>query len=918
MNGICELPHESGGDKYGEVEVIMNDNWTMVQYFHAIERFVDLNALGINIYTEEFESAVSGHSIPFAQYDYYEVAGEEFIVLTYRLIGSSVFSSIYFAGFFSDIAREGEVIRSETSLEKIVSNSDDVEIKVVMKKIQVPDENKPQLRPSDKYTQLTGSIGSSLDEATILAVKGVVDHTREGEDQSGQLQVGSTIKPGDRLKTDENSNVQIKVPKGGKRITAADFSKILFDNLSEDEEIIIFWFLYLSGEYDKMFTPVENYTREVYSTPYSSSYHYGTVFYVKYDSLNLTTEVITTDGNVLVTNQGFDSTDVAGIHFELDSVEVPAWKKVTIVDHDIGDLEDYTFSKIEIKPDVVSISPHDLAFFAPYAIGDDGNDVQILADWESIDGGEVYENSIFVSNGEFGVFPISCHEPNSGLVASAIVRVDFPYPDTTQNLYVANDPVVMPGDTLWLHLFLGSELNELEGANLLHFDLDILNPEYLHLFDPEANSFLISDWTGAVFDLDYDYLEDKQKFTFDLTQNNENALLDGSGKLMRIGFVTDINTPALQEIDFELSNVILRDTSDYQFEMVTNTSQSVVAERVGTPEIMADEYLFSNTLEVLISAPDGASVYYTLDGTAPTEDDALYDQAMVFDTSQLMKARAFKDGFIPSFPVEASFIKVYRPEATEIIAQPESVTLCEGGMVKFSVEATGTNLQYQWAKDEVSIGGAITNTFIIPSVEEADMGAYACMVSGELGEETSEPALLEVYTRVEISTEPEAVDLKIGEETVFEVQAKGSGLNFQWYKEGNMLEDDGRIVGAQTNQLKIQNVSFEDEGLYSCLVKGECNEENTEPVALSINTQISALNLLGFSIQPNPVHDYLVIDTGTQKIESIEIMDGFGKVILAIEPGDFARLNLKDLTAGKYLLRIIVDDKAGIAEFIKL
>jgi hypothetical protein len=57
----------------------------------------------------------------------------------------------------------------------------------------------------------------------------------------------------------------------------------------------------------------------------------------------------------------------------------------------------------------------------------------------------------------------------------------------------------------------------------------------------------------------------------------------------------------------------------------------------------------------LQSATSGASIYYTTDGSTPTQSSTLYAGAFTLTSSSTVKAIAFKSGYNPSAQASASF-----------------------------------------------------------------------------------------------------------------------------------------------------------------------------------------------------------------------------------------------------------------------
>ena len=73
--------------------------------------------------------------------------------------------------------------------------------------------------------------------------------------------------------------------------------------------------------------------------------------------------------------------------------------------------------------------------------------------------------------------------------------------------------------------------------------------------------------------------------------------------------------------------------------------------RTAAPEASAPGGIYhtGDTITVELSAESGARIYYTLDSSLPDETDALYTGPITVSSTTVVRARAFKNGSLPSF-----------------------------------------------------------------------------------------------------------------------------------------------------------------------------------------------------------------------------------------------------------------------------
>jgi uncharacterized delta-60 repeat protein len=151
--------------------------------------------------------------------------------------------------------------------------------------------------------------------------------------------------------------------------------------------------------------------------------------------------------------------------------------------------------------------------------------------------------------------------------------------------------------------------------------------------------------------------------------------------------------------------------------------------------------------------------------------------------------------------------------APAITSQPTSVTVTPGQSASFSVTATGTPLNYFWLDNGVFIPGQTNSSLSIASVEPANAGIYACVVSNFLGNVTSTGAVLTVDYPPIITAQPIGQNVAFGSNFTLSVTANGyPALGYQWRTNG------GFIPGATAVNYSVVAAQISDSGAYDVIV----------------------------------------------------------------------------------------------------
>ena len=177
-----------------------------------------------------------------------------------------------------------------------------------------------------------------------------------------------------------------------------------------------------------------------------------------------------------------------------------------------------------------------------------------------------------------------------------------------------------------------------------------------------------------------------------------------------------------------------------------------------------------------------------------------------------------------------------------IKTQPQPVTADAGAAVKFTVEASGSGLSYQWQYKapgtsewhDSGMTGAKTATLSVTATAARNGQQYRCVVKNGAGSATSSAAKLTVRYKPVIKTQPQDVTAAYGDTAVFTVQALGGNLTYQWqYKTPNgSTWKDSSLSGAKTATLRVVAEKARSGQQYRCVVTNALGSTTSEPAKL--------------------------------------------------------------------------------------
>lgn len=193
-------------------------------------------------------------------------------------------------------------------------------------------------------------------------------------------------------------------------------------------------------------------------------------------------------------------------------------------------------------------------------------------------------------------------------------------------------------------------------------------------------------------------------------------------------------------------------------------------------------------------------------------------------------------GLAPSARVRArgyvcgtSYYIDYLAGAPGVLVHPESRTKIVGEATVFQALAEGSGtLEFQWFKNGTPIPGMTSPRLALGNLTGGDSGDYYFTVGNSEGSVSSIPATLTVTDPV-IFTQPRQVWINAGDPFKLSVSAAGSGLTYQWKKDGTP------ITGATSSNLTVAASVGADSGVYQVVLTGTYGTLESDEASVHAN-----------------------------------------------------------------------------------
>lgn len=234
---------------------------------------------------------------------------------------------------------------------------------------------------------------------------------------------------------------------------------------------------------------------------------------------------------------------------------------------------------------------------------------------------------------------------------------------------------------------------------------------------------------------------------------------------------------------------------------------------VASPTFTPSQGTYPEAQEVVLSSTtEGASIYYTLNGTEPTKSSILYTSAITVSANTTLKAYAVKEGAADSSTVSAEYV-------IQVIAPTFSVvagTYTESKELSLSTTTEGASIWYTLNGSTPTTGstlytGAITldNSTTVKAIAtkfgmaNSNAAEASYVIAGMTGLNITDPALFEVKIVVPSDWTGEPVITNIGAKIVASITPFPSDVEYSWYLDGVEARNREGEIASTNNILRF-------------------------------------------------------------------------------------------------------------------
>jgi hypothetical protein len=249
-------------------------------------------------------------------------------------------------------------------------------------------------------------------------------------------------------------------------------------------------------------------------------------------------------------------------------------------------------------------------------------------------------------------------------------------------------------------------------------------------------------------------------------------------------------------------------------------------------------------------------------------------------------------------------------------ANPEAICEGESSQLNASVYGGTGNYTYEWTSNPAGFTSNIQNPVVLPF----ETTIYIVNINDGIAN-VSDEITVTVSFLPEIPSQPigpENVDIYHTPLTVYNTTTTLGADSYTWElqpTEMGILEPNGSEV----------SVSWQSIGTAFLSVKAlnECGEVESESLQIMVDNSVGIIknDLKGIVVYPNPTSDFLTIESKTNQIKQIIVINTLGIIVQeqeVFEVNGELKLSINNLPKGIYYLKLTTEVGVTLIKIIKI
>lgn len=347
-----------------------------------------------------------------------------------------------------------------------------------------------------------------------------------------------------------------------------------------------------------------------------------------------------------------------------------------------------------------------------------------------------------------------------------------------------------------------------------------------------------------------------------------------------------LNVPSCQCLYLRFSN---RSTVEFRLDdLALIVGEETVLETVATPTFYPGGGTYYEPKDVTVStATDGARIFYTMDGSTPTEESPEYLGTLTINNSVTIKALATRNGMYNSAVSSASYVIL---DTNSLVELPFDISSNSTGAqhdITTLPGFRGYHLGSSYADGSAKFEAAHAGEAALVAHLDSAPGKLSFDLKGKKG-----------------GTNPSAY-----EDVTMEISQSPDGRN--WHTVA-ILNNEDIIID---NFVTFNNFTLDPSSRYIRWRLLSATKGNTQLNNIAISkytepdtTSIAERDNWDIAIFPNPTHDDIHISAKQLEITGFSLLDLSGKSMLEHTGNTGSAISLRQHPAGVYILRIFTTE----------